>query len=66
MRNGIKKWMLVIACLCIVSYAISQQINIARVEEMPSLPAPFLMRDWYEVAQKYDSLVYDMNQTGLN
>ena len=66
MRNGLQKLMLVIACLFPLSYAISQQINIPRVEEMPSLPSPYLMRDWFDVARKYDSLVYDVHRTGLN
>lgn len=55
-----------IACLFSVSYAISQQVSISRVEEMPSLPSPYIMRDWSEVARKYDSLVYDRNRTGTN
>jgi hypothetical protein len=66
MRIGIQKLMMVIACLFTLSYAISQQINISRIEEMPSLPLPYTMRDWSDVARKYDSLVYDRNRTGSN
>jgi hypothetical protein len=66
MRNGLQKLMLVIACLFTLSYAFSQQINVSRIEEMPSMPSPYLMRDWSDVATKYDSLVYDMNRTGSN
>jgi hypothetical protein len=66
MRNGIKKLLLVIACLSPLSHAISQQINISRIEEMPSLPSPYIMRDWFDVARKYDSLVYDVSRTGSN
>lgn len=66
MRNALQKLLLVIALLFTLSYAISQQINIARVEEMPSFPSPYLMRDWADVTRKYDSLVYDVHRTGLN
>jgi hypothetical protein len=66
MRDGIQKLMLVIACLLIPWHAISQQINLPRVEEMPSLPSPYMMRDWSDVAWKYDSLIYDRTRTGLN
>ncbi len=66
MRNGLQRLLLVVGCLFILTCAFSQQINIARVEEMPSMPSPYLMRDWFEVARKYDSLVYDVHHTGLN
>jgi hypothetical protein len=66
MRIGIQKLMMVIACLFTLSYAISQQINIPRIDEMPSLPSPYIMRDWSDVARKYDSLVFDRNRTGSN
>jgi hypothetical protein len=66
MRFGIRKPMLMIACLCIASHVISQQINLPRIDEMPSLPSPYIMRDWSDVARKYDSLVYDRTKTGSN
>ena len=44
----------------------SQQINISRVEIMPYLPTPYLLRDWTGVARKYDSLIYNVNHVGLN
>jgi len=34
------------------------QININRVDQMPDLPSPYEMRDWKDVARKYDDLVY--------
>lgn len=40
------------------------QITIPRVELMPNEPAPFFMRDWRQVAQRYDSFVYDLGKTG--
>ena len=41
-----------------------QQINIPSIEQMPNLPAPYLMRNWKEVAAGYDSLVFNLNITG--
>lgn len=46
------------------SFSQVQQINFARVENMPDLPVPYIMRDWKQVAQKYDSLVFDITLTG--
>jgi hypothetical protein len=42
----------------------SQQIAIPRIEQMPNMPAPYLMRDWKQTALGYDSLVYDLARTG--
>lgn len=42
----------------------SQQIMVPRIEAMPELPQPYEMRDWQEVARKYDSLVYDRTLSG--
>ncbi|MFZ5941156.1 MAG: LamG-like jellyroll fold domain-containing protein [Bacteroidota bacterium] len=41
-----------------------QQIAIPRISAMPDLPHPFEMRNWREVACKYDSLVYNPELTG--
>ncbi|MCJ7553008.1 MAG: T9SS type A sorting domain-containing protein, partial [Ignavibacteriaceae bacterium] len=43
----------------------AQQININRVELMPNIPSPYVMRDWKNVAAGYDSLVFDLNRIGL-
>jgi len=48
----------------IITTLYPQQINISRVEQMPNLPSPYLMRDWKQVSLGYDSLVFDLNQTG--
>jgi len=40
------------------------QIAVPRVELMPNEPAPFNMRNWSEVALRYDSFVYDVQQSG--
>ena len=43
----------------------SQQINIPRIELMPSLPTPYELRDWRQVTIEYDDFVFDFNKTGL-
>jgi len=40
------------------------QIAVSRIEKMPNLPQPYLMRDWKKVARDYDEIVYDFNLTG--
>lgn len=40
------------------------QIDIHRIEMMPNEPAPFNIRNWAEVAMKYDSFIYDLSKTG--
>ena len=40
----------------------AQQIAVGRIDAMPNAPAPYLMRDWKQVARGYDSLVFN---TGL-
>lgn len=42
----------------------AQQISISRIDEMPDLPQPYLMRDWNRVAQLYDSTVFNQNWQG--
>ena len=42
----------------------TNQINISRIEQMPDKPSPYLMRDWKDVASKYDALVFNQNLTG--
>ena len=37
----------------------AQPVTIDRVEQMPALPADYLLRDWTRVATAYDSLVFD-------
>lgn len=40
------------------------QIAVPRVEQMPNSPTPYNMRDWRQVALRYDSFVYDLQKTG--
>ncbi len=42
----------------------SQQITIPRINSMPDLPSPYVMRDWTDVAHTYDSLVFDKGLEG--
>lgn len=54
----------VVPILLFISTAITQQLSIPRVEQMPNYPMPYHMRDWKKVASGYDSLVFDLNRTG--
>lgn len=40
------------------------QKEIGRIERMSSLPEPYRMRDWKEVARTYDCFVFDRNRSG--
>jgi hypothetical protein len=42
----------------------AQQVHIPRIDLMPDLPQPYLMRDWKTVAQQYDSMVFDLQWQG--
>ncbi|RJP65817.1 MAG: T9SS C-terminal target domain-containing protein [Ignavibacteriales bacterium] len=50
-------------CL-LVTVTFGQQINISKIESMPNIPSPYLMRNWKNVALGYDSLIFDLNRTG--
>jgi len=54
-----------IATIHLFSLASAQQITMPRVEQMPNMPSPYLMRNWKEVALGYDSLVFDFGRTGV-
>ncbi len=45
-------------------WAQNGQLNISRVDQMPDLPQPYLMRDWDEVAMNYDAFIFDLSKTG--
>ncbi|MEI6412302.1 MAG: LamG-like jellyroll fold domain-containing protein [Bacteroidota bacterium] len=40
------------------------QISIPRIDQMPNQPAPYNVRNWKQVALRYDSFVYDVQKTG--
>ncbi|MDD4968980.1 MAG: T9SS type A sorting domain-containing protein [Paludibacter sp.] len=44
--------------------AYSQQLSIPRIDLMPDMPVPFVMRDWKQVAVNYDNFVFDTTKTG--
>src|SRR5512145_2140854 len=53
--------------LCILSvnaFPQQGQLNISRIDQMPDLPAPLLLRDWNAVAHDYDNFVFNLNKTG--
>jgi hypothetical protein len=52
-----------LGCVQIV-YAQSGQLAVPRVDLMPNQPTPYNVRDWKQVAMRYDSFVYDVQKTG--
>jgi hypothetical protein len=40
------------------------QLSIPRVDQMPDLPAPLVIRNWDKVALDYDAFVFDFTGTG--
>ena len=56
------------SCLiCCLSASVGHgenQLPINRIDLMPNRVASFQMRDWRDVAQKFDDLVFDVNATG--
>lgn len=59
---------LLLSFLGLALFALAQtgQIAIPRIEQMPNQPAPFNIRNWAQVAEKYDSFVYDATKTGTH
>lgn len=45
-------------------YAQQHQLAIDRIERMPDLPQPYMMRNWKAVAEGYDAFVFDLVKTG--
>ena len=40
------------------------QLAVSRIDQMPDLPMPLVIRDWKAVARNYDNLVFNRNLTG--
>ncbi|MCO6462403.1 MAG: hypothetical protein J5I59_13450 [Saprospiraceae bacterium] len=40
------------------------QVPIPRVNEMPDMPAPYMMKNWRKTAIDFDHYIYDFNQKG--
>jgi hypothetical protein len=55
---------LIAGIMVLATAASAQQIAIPRIEQMPAMPSPYLMRDWKRVAIVYDSLVFDLTRSG--
>jgi len=59
---------LIIFALLVFSLSFIQgqvsQIAIPRIEAMPNLPSPYNMRDWKDVAVKFDEFVFDETKRG--
>lgn len=41
------------------------QLNIPRVQQMPNLPSPYIMRDWRQVSMQYDQFIFS-SASGLH
>lgn len=54
------------ALILIPLSAISQtgQLSIPRIDQMPDLPSPLLIRDWQSVTRDYDTFVFDLARSG--
>jgi len=53
--------------LCIfslLSFAQQGQLSISRIDKMPNIPTPLLIRDWKTVAHDYDNFVFNTTITG--
>jgi len=59
-----KRLISILILICSVGSLTAQQVIINRIEQMPNIPQPYLMRDWKQVAQNYDSLVFDTKLSG--
>ena len=60
----LREWIFIILFIVTLNPTYAQQIAIPRVEQMPNMPTPYLMRDWKQVTIGYDSLVFDLTATG--
>ncbi|MEP4533040.1 MAG: LamG-like jellyroll fold domain-containing protein [Cyclobacteriaceae bacterium] len=59
-----KPLLLLAALLFASSSLLAQQIDLSRVSLMPDMPSAYHLRDWKQVAKRYDSLVFDITKTG--
>ena len=53
--------------LCIfslLSFAQQGQLSISRIDQMPDLPKPLMIREWKTVAHDYDNFVFNTSKTG--
>src|ERR1035437_3379210 len=59
-----KKILFIILFFCSLFSIFSQQLSIPRIDLMPNMPGPYVMRDWKQVALNYDNFVFDTAKTG--
>ncbi|MFZ0391638.1 MAG: laminin G, partial [Calditrichia bacterium] len=64
MRKKLNIFLLINLLIMLSDSVSAQQIAIPRIEQMPNMPSPYEMRDWREVAQGYDTYVFDFNLSG--
>lgn len=57
-------FLVVFCCIGLSGMAQTGQLTINRISQMPDLPAPYVMRDWKDVAVKYDQFIYVTPHTG--
>lgn len=58
---------LMMSLLCLASCsknATVEQVSIARINAMPSLPQPYKMLDWHEITLEFDKYVFNHSLTG--
>jgi len=63
-QNGARRTVLPALAMVFLSIFVAsgeEQIPIARVDMMPNLPRPYLMRDWKQVTRDYDATVFNTN-----
>ncbi len=55
---------ILIFILSLIQAVSSQQIKINRIEKIPNMPQPYIMRDWKQVALGYNSIAFDIHRKG--
>lgn len=55
---------LTMTLLMLANMTKAQQISIPRIDQMPDFPQPYEMRNWKQVAEGYDSLVFNKDLSG--
>lgn len=55
---------LLLVLVSVSSFGQTGQVSISRVDQMPDMPVPYDMRDWKDVARKYDDFIYSLDKAG--
>src|SRR5688572_5763002 len=64
MKEVLKKYFWLLLLVWNTSFAQVGQIAINRVQLMPNVPSPYMMRNWKTVATQYDQLIFSTTATG--